>query len=41
LESGALAVAIASDEDVTELTEDHWKVINYLRDYYASSALRP
>ncbi len=32
--SEALAEVIAKTEDVPELTEDHWKVINYLRDYY-------
>ena len=28
-------------EDVTELTEDHWKVINYLRDYYKQFGIAP
>lgn len=28
------AVEIAKEEGVEELTEDHWKIINYLRDYY-------
>jgi dissimilatory sulfite reductase related protein len=39
--SEALAVAIATTEDVTELTEDHWKVINYLRQYYAEFGIAP
>ena len=25
---------VAGLEGVTELTDDHWKVINYLQDYY-------
>jgi tRNA 2-thiouridine synthesizing protein E len=37
----ALAAAIAKQEDVPELTEDHWKVINYLRDYYKQFGTAP
>jgi len=37
----ALAAAIAKTEDVDELTEDHWKVINYLRDYYQEFGIAP
>lgn len=37
----ALAAAIAKVEDVPDLTEDHWKVINYLRDYYAQFGIAP
>jgi len=37
----ALAAAIAKTEEVDELTEDHWKVINYLRDYYAEFGIAP
>lgn len=36
-----LAAAIAKTEDVEELTEDHWKVINYLRDYYQQYGIAP
>ncbi|RPI79863.1 MAG: TusE/DsrC/DsvC family sulfur relay protein [Chloroflexi bacterium] len=36
-----LAAAIAQTEDVTELTEDHWKVIHYLRDYYKQFGIAP
>jgi TusE/DsrC/DsvC family sulfur relay protein len=39
--SEALAVAIATSEDVSSLTEDHWKVINYLRDYYKQFGIAP
>lgn len=28
------ATAIAKDEAIEELTPEHWKIINYLRDYY-------
>lgn len=33
--------AFAKLEDVAELTEDHWKVINYLRDYYKQFGIAP
>ena len=36
-----IAEAIAKTEDVDELTEDHWKVINYLRDYYQQFGIAP
>jgi TusE/DsrC/DsvC family sulfur relay protein len=39
--SEALAEVIAKTEDVSELTEDHWKVINYLRDYYQQFGIAP
>ncbi len=39
--SEALACAIAATEDVATLTEDHWKVINYLRDYYKQFGIAP
>jgi tRNA 2-thiouridine synthesizing protein E len=39
--SEALAKAIAKTEEVDELTEDHWKVINYLREYYAQFGIAP
>jgi tRNA 2-thiouridine synthesizing protein E len=37
----ALAAAIAKTEDVPELTEDHWKVVNYLRNYYKQFGIAP
>ncbi len=36
-----LAAAIAVTEDVEELTEDHWKVVNYLREYYQQFGIAP
>lgn len=36
-----LAAAIAQTEEVGELTEDHWKVINYLREYYQEFGIAP
>ncbi len=36
-----VALALASTEDVTELTEDHWKIINYLRDYFKQYGIAP
>ncbi len=39
--SQELAVAIAKTEDVTDMTEDHWKVVNYLRDYYKQFGIAP
>lgn len=39
--SEELAVAIALTEEVETLTEDHWKVINYLRGYYQQFGIAP
>jgi TusE/DsrC/DsvC family sulfur relay protein len=39
--SEELAMAIAKTEDVGELTDDHWKVINYLRNYYQQFGIAP
>jgi len=36
-----LAAALAKTEDVPELTEDHWKIVNYLRDYYMKFNIAP
>jgi tRNA 2-thiouridine synthesizing protein E len=36
-----VASALASTEGVEELTENHWKVIRYLRDYYAKFGVAP
>ncbi|MEJ2559762.1 MAG: TusE/DsrC/DsvC family sulfur relay protein [Anaerolineae bacterium] len=39
--SEELAMVIAQTEDVDDLTEDHWKVINYLRNYYQQFGIAP
>lgn len=31
----------ATQEDVSQLTENHWKVINYLRDYFKKFGVAP
>lgn len=36
-----LANALALTEEVEELTEEHWKVVNYLRDYYEQFGVSP
>jgi TusE/DsrC/DsvC family sulfur relay protein len=36
-----IAKAYAEKEGVTELTEGHWKVINYLREYYLQYGICP
>ncbi len=36
-----VAFALASTEGVEELTEDHWKVVHYLRDYYQQFGVAP
>jgi TusE/DsrC/DsvC family sulfur relay protein len=37
----AVAKALATTEGVEELTEDHWKLVNYLRDYYLKFGIAP
>jgi dissimilatory sulfite reductase related protein len=36
-----VAVALASTEGVNDLTENHWKLVNYLRDYYLKFGVAP
>lgn len=36
-----LAKALASTEGVTEMTDDHWKLVNYLRNYYQQYGIAP
>jgi tRNA 2-thiouridine synthesizing protein E len=36
-----VAADFALSEDITELTEEHWKVINYLRHYYLEFGIAP
>ncbi|MFC1730040.1 TusE/DsrC/DsvC family sulfur relay protein [candidate division KSB1 bacterium] len=37
----AIAAALATTEGVDDLTPDHWKVVNYLRDYYEKFNVAP
>ena len=37
----AVARALAATEGVADLGEKHWKVINYLRDYYQKFGIAP
>lgn len=36
-----VATVLAGDEDVESLTEEHWKVVNYIRDYYTKFGIAP
>jgi tRNA 2-thiouridine synthesizing protein E len=36
-----VAKALATTEGVEELTEDHWKLVKYLRDYYQQFGVAP
>lgn len=36
-----VAHALAATEEVEELTEDHWKMINYLREYFEQFGVAP
>jgi len=36
-----VANAFAASEGISQLTEDHWKVINYLRDYFKQYHIAP
>ena len=36
-----VAEEFAKDEGVESLTDDHWKVINYLREYYLKNKIAP
>jgi len=36
-----VALALASTEGVDELSEEHWRVVNYLRDYYGRFGVAP
>jgi TusE/DsrC/DsvC family sulfur relay protein len=37
----AVALDFATTESVNELTEGHWKVINYIRNYYLQFGIAP
>ena len=32
---------VKEQEGISELTEDHWKVINYLQEYYKKNGIAP
>ncbi|MFO7653016.1 MAG: TusE/DsrC/DsvC family sulfur relay protein [Candidatus Krumholzibacteriia bacterium] len=36
-----VAAALATTEGIETLSEDHWKVMNYLRDYYKEFGVAP
>jgi dissimilatory sulfite reductase related protein len=36
-----VARAIAGTEGIEEMTEDHWKVVNYIREYWKGHDLAP
>jgi tRNA 2-thiouridine synthesizing protein E len=36
-----IALALASTEGVDDLTEEHWKIVNYLREYYQQYGIAP
>jgi len=37
----ALAEEVAKGENAFPMTEDHWKLVNYLRDYYVKFGIAP
>jgi len=37
----AIAKALATTEGVDDMTEEHWKLVNYLRDYYMKFGIAP
>jgi TusE/DsrC/DsvC family sulfur relay protein len=37
----AVAKSLAETEGVTDLTEEHWKLVNYLREYYLEFNMAP
>lgn len=39
--SEVVAAALATGEGVERLTDDHWKVVNYLRNYYVQFGVAP
>jgi len=36
-----VAAALAKDEEIPELTADHWKVVNMIREYYLKFGIAP
>jgi len=39
--SEAVALDLAKTEGVEAMSEDHWKLVNYLRDYYQKFGMAP
>ena len=39
--SEEIAAYFATEEDVEELTEEHWKIINYLKNYFKQFGIAP
>lgn len=37
----AVAAYLATTEEVEELTEEHWKIVEYLRSYYQEFGIAP
>lgn len=36
-----VAAALANEEGIVLLTSDHWRIIDFLRDYYAGNGVAP
>ena len=36
-----IACAIAREEGIDRMTEDHWKIVNFIRDYWKQNDLAP
>lgn len=36
-----VALAIASEEGIEEMTENHWKIVNFIREYWKENNLAP
>ena len=36
-----MAGVLAGDEEVESLSDDHWKVVNYIREYYLKFGIAP
>jgi tRNA 2-thiouridine synthesizing protein E len=36
-----VAIALANTEGVEEMTDEHWKLVNYLREYYLEYGIAP
>lgn len=36
-----VANAIATDEGIDEMTEEHWAIVNFIRDYWKENDLAP